>query len=234
MNEQVIQINVPEDADNIVVFVHGFGVRYDSRGMFLDIKNSLPSSWGSVLFDFNKVEGQNVYITNLDDQVTKLLSIVDDVEKNYPSATIHIIAHSQGCIVTALSNTITNGSVIMLAPPETMGKRIKDFFMQQPGVTSTDSELIIPRKDGTTTYLPHGYFSQHKLAAAEQQILNYSYNQKIKLLQTTEDEVLGKTEYSKLKESKNVTLKELDSDHNFSGDSRTALLKYIKRSLRYE
>lgn len=40
--EQVLKTSIPKSASDIVIFIHGFGVRWDSRGMFTDIKSALP------------------------------------------------------------------------------------------------------------------------------------------------------------------------------------------------
>ena len=228
MSQQTTKTTIPVDANNVVLFVHGFGVRYDSRGMFTDIKDSLPKDWGSVLFDFNLVENDNLTIQPISFQVNLLQSIHRTTVKKYPFANIHIIAHSQGCVITALSEIHINGDVILLAPPESMGQKSEDYFKNQPAVKINSQYFIVPRKDGTTTYIPLHYFKNNDLENAEQKILEDSKSQKLHVLQTTEDEVLDATEYAKLYSSPTIRIAQLNSDHNFTGDSRSKLISYIK------
>ena len=66
MSQQVTDIQISPDDTDVVVFVHGFGVRYDSRRMFTEIREHLPARYGSVLFDFYTVEGDDVFITSIE------------------------------------------------------------------------------------------------------------------------------------------------------------------------
>lgn len=229
--EQVLKIDTPKNTSDIVIFVHGFGVRWDSRGMFTDIKDSLPSTWGSVLFDFYKADGNDVYITNVEEQVSKLRETIDKVKKEYPDALVHIIAHSMGCVIASLASTEINGKVVFLAPPESFGSRIEEYFKSQPGAQTTASELVVPRKDNTTSHIPIDFFAKLRDLDPEQTLLDYSKLQKINLTQTTDDEVLGRTNYKKLQNNSAITIKIMPSDHNFTDNHRSELLNYISHIL---
>lgn len=231
MSQQVAEYNIPKNTGNIIIFVHGFGVRYDSRGMFTEIKDSLPENWGSVLFDFNIVERKNVIVPTLPEQVSRLKNIYRNVNNQYPSAAVHIIAHSQGCVITALSAINNIGTSILLAPPETMGEKIERYFKSQPGVTTMNSQLIVPRKDGSTTFIPVDYFRNHDLEHAEDNIVQYGNLRPLNVVQTTEDEVLGNTQYAKLSTNPSIHITTMASDHNFTGESRATLLSYINEVL---
>lgn len=117
MSDRVTQYDVPDGANDIVIFVHGFGVRYDSRGMFETIAQRLPKNWGFVLFDFYDIHGHDVHITSVSDQIKRLGKIHADIISRYPETRIHIIAHSKGCIIASLSKIKVGGMVIFLAPP---------------------------------------------------------------------------------------------------------------------
>lgn len=228
MSEQVTQINISKDTKNIVIFVHGFGVRYDSRGMFTDIKNSLLKEWGSVLFDLNTVEEKTVTIQSIDSQIAHLRTIHKSIIEKYPLAAVHIIAHSQGCVITAFSGVQTNGRVVLLAPPESMGIKTEEYFKNQPAVKVTQKYFIVPRKDGSTTQIPLNYFRSDGLQNAEENIVKYSETQNLYVLQATEDEVLGATEYAKLRASRSIKVAQIGSDHNFTGENRLKLINYTK------
>jgi len=227
MRDQVTRINIPDAATDVVLFVHGFGVRWDSRDMFTDIRDSLPKSWGTALFDLYETEDDDVYITTVDHQVKRLRDIQRLVQKQLPDATIHLIAHSKGCIIASKALLDVAGQIILLAPPETIGRQLEDYLMQYPGAKRTDTELIIPRKDGTITHIPLDFFTQTAQLDPQTLIAEYAKIHPIQLIQTTRDEVIGETAYKKIENCNGVTITQMSSDHNFTGEHRTQLLATI-------
>lgn len=231
MNQQVTDIQISPTDTDVVVFVHGFGVRYDSRGMFSEIRKQLPTNFGSVLFDFYIIEGNDVFITSIDSQIARLRSVLQEVATKYSKVKVHIVAHSKGCIITSLVQPVVEGNIILLAPPESFGTKLEQYFKRYPNAVITDEEVAIPRRDGTTTHIPNNYFIQTQTIDALGVILSYSKQQTINLLQATKDEVLGETNYKLLLESPDVVIKSLPSDHNFTGINRGNLIDYILDTL---
>lgn len=231
MSQKITQFDIPTGVKDIVLFVHGFGVRWDSRGMFTDIKESLPKDFGSVLFDFYDIEDKDVFITSIEDQIKRLRQVIGGIKQQSTDAKLHIIAHSKGCIITALAKPEVNGEVIMLAPPESFGTTMEKYFSRYPGAKKTASELIIPRKDGTITHIPLDFFPQTQAVDAEKATLEYSEIKPFHILQTTEDEVIGKTNYRNLQASSNIDITPLAADHNFTDKTREKLIDYIKEIL---
>ncbi len=230
MNQQITQINVTTGATNIVVFVHGFGVRWDSRGMFTDIKDSLSKKWGSVLFDLYSVSGDDITITTVTKQVKRLKSVVASVQSEHPNATIHIVAHSMGCIVASLVRHQVEGRVVLLAPPDTFGGRaLEMYFTHYPGATKGTSELLVPRKNGTTTHIPYTFFNEMAELEPIDAIATYSHVQTINLVQTTKDEVIGTTNFKAL--GSTVKISQIAADHNFTGDNRQKLIDLVTEIL---
>jgi hypothetical protein len=207
------------------------GVRFDSRGMFTDIRNSLPKTWGSVLFDFYEAQENNVHITSVAEQVTRLKNVVHRIRNQYNTTTIHLVAHSKGCIVTALAKPDISGEVVLLSPPENFGTKLEKYFARYPGAKRTETELIIPRKDGTITHIPLSFFEETSRINAELAMFDYSKQHPIKILQTTQDEVLGKTEYRDLQNDENIEITQMPSDHNFTNQYRKELIKYLSEIL---
>ncbi len=232
MSDNVLQKNIPLDAEDIVVFVHGFGVRWDSRGMFKDIQESLPENWGSVLFDLYDVKGKNVYVASVDEQARHLRQVLSEVSASYPMATIHIIAHSKGCIITSLGNPDTQGNIILLSPPEKFGTDMQTYFERYPGAEKKDTEIVVPRKDGTVTHIPNTYFSEASKINAQELLLQLSKKCKFVIIQTTDDEVIGDTTYDRLLNNDRINIVALKSDHNFTGEHRKELIDTIKELLK--
>lgn len=229
---RVIKKSKLKTSKDIVVFVHGFGVRYDSRGMFTDLEENLPKDWGYVLFDLYEVSGNAVYVTQISDQIKKLNKVIDDVKDEFKSAKIHVIAHSKGCVVTALAMPKVEGKIVLLAPPETFGKNLQDYFEKYPGAKKTNDCLIIPRKDGTITHISDKYFQESMQIQPDEEILKLSNQRKVIIFQTTEDEVIGLTSYSKLQGNSNIKIIPIKSDHNFTGDNRRRLINQLKELLK--
>lgn len=229
---RVVKKFIPKKANNIVVFVHGFGVRWDSRGMFTEIKDSLPKDWGYVLFDFYDISGEDVFIISISQQLKLLNEILNEVSSENKTARVHIIAHSKGCVITALAMPNIDGKVILLAPPETFGKNLQDYFEKYPGAKKTKSSLLIPRKDGTITHIPNKYFLESAQIQPEVEILKLSKHKKMIIFQTTEDEVIGRTLYTKLQGNPNIEIIPIISDHNFTGDNRKRLINQLKELLK--
>ncbi|MBP9738805.1 alpha/beta fold hydrolase [Candidatus Saccharibacteria bacterium] len=230
MNQQITQINVTADTTNIVVFIHGFGVRYDSRGMFTDIKESLPEGWGSALFDLYTVSEDDITITTVTEQVKRVASVVAAIQSEYPNTIIHIVAHSMGCIVASLANLKIEGHVVLLAPPDTFGGRaLEMYFTHYPGATKGTSELLVPRKNGTTTHIPYTFFNEMAELEPIDTIATYSSTLLIDLIQTTKDEVIGTTNFKTL--GSNVHISQIAADHNFTGENRNKLIDLLAKIL---
>ncbi len=231
MSQQTIQFDIPDSTTDIVVFVHGFGVRWDSRGMFTDIQASLPKRWGSVLFDFYKIEGHDAYITPIQEQIEHLQAVLYEASQRCPDAKIHVIAHSMGCIIAALTEPEISGKVIFLAPPESFGTRMEKYFKKYPGAMLAKDELSIPRKDGTTTHVPLNFFEQTAAIDAEGAMYAYGKQRSIYLVQTTEDEVISETQYEKLQTCENIHIQKIAADHNFTKNHRREIIALLHNIL---
>ncbi len=231
MVEQVTQIDIPDGAKDIVIFVHGFGVRYDSRGMFTDIKAGLPSGIGTVLIDLNRFSEDNVYLSSIHDQSVHLLKIFEKVRAKYPKMKVHIVAHSMGCIVASIAKLKADGKVILLTHPETFGgDHLESYFRDYRGAVQEGETLIVPRRDGSISHIPVLFFKELAEINPINEILEYAKSSDIHILQTTKDEVIGSTDYRKL--SAVADISEIASDHNFTGNNRAILIRKISSILQ--
>lgn len=231
MAKQVTQINVAEVNTDIVIFVHGFGVRFDSRGMFTDIKDSLPIKFGTVLFDLNQFSENNVYLSSIQDQAVYLQEIYKTIITRYPKKRVHIIAHSLGCVVASIAKLSINGEVIFLTPPETFGKdHLEAYFRNYKGAVQKGETLIVPRKDGSISHIPVSFFKELSEIDPIDAMLIYAKSKKVHIIQTTKDELIGSTDYSRL--SNFVNILKVPSDHNFTGKNRKVLIQIISTILK--
>lgn len=226
MANQVTEINVEDDNTDIVIFVHGFGVRYDSRGMFTDIKDSLPIKFGTVLFDFNSVSGKEVFLSSIKQQVKILQDIIGKTSANFPDKKISIVAHSMGCIITSLAMPRISGKVVFLAPPDNFGDdRLESYFRQYEGASEQDGVLVVPRKDGSISHIPIKFFKELTTIKPLEAMVQFANKRQLSIFQTTRDEVIGETKYGELLNIAKIT--EINADHNFTGKERKILIKKI-------
>lgn len=231
---QELKLNVPESATNILVFVHGFGVRWDSRGMFTDIEQSLPKSWGKVLFDLYKIDSKDVFVTSINEQVQRLSEVLGQLKFNYPDLKVHLLAHSQGCMITALLKPKISGKVILLAPPEKISQNPKpqsESIFKNRKIKKIKDGLEVTRRNGSKLFIPKLFTEQTLGTDLQKLILVYSKIQFINILSASQDESLGAVRFSILRSSKNIELTTIGGDHNFTSQSRAELIKYVNRIL---
>jgi hypothetical protein len=231
---QELKLNVPESATNILVFVHGFGVRWDSRGMFTDIEQSLPKSWGKVLFDLYKIDSKDVFVTSINEQVQRLSEVLGQLKFNYPDLKVHLLAHSQGCMITALLKPKISGKVILLAPPEKISQNPKpqsESIFKDRKIKKIKDGLEVTRRNGSKLFIPKLFTEQTLGTDLQRLIIEYSKIQFINILSASQDESLGAVRFSMLRSSKNIELTTIDGDHNFTARSRAELIKYVSQIL---
>ncbi len=215
-----------ELAPHMVVFSHGFGVERTARGMFSDIVQALPEGYGYVLFDYYEVTDTTVNISTFEDQQRMLLSIIAWLSEQAAVTDISLVAHSMGCVVAALAQPPEIKHAVMLAPPLQINERTRDYFTQKFGAQQRDGLWTIPRGDGTTTVIPSAVFDELSGLEAAALLLDYAAVQPFALVLPAHDEVLGETDYNDLALDEHITAQTIDdSDHNFTGDSRTAMIQ---------
>jgi pimeloyl-ACP methyl ester carboxylesterase len=216
-----------ELAPHMVVFSHGFGVERTSRGMFSEIVKALPEDYGYVLFDYYDSDGKTINISTFEDQQRLLLSIIAWLSEQASITDISLVAHSAGCIVAAMAQAPEIKKAVMLAPPLQISG-LSDYFMQKFGVEQKDGLWIIPRGDGTTSVIPQAMFDEIETIDAKERLLDYATVQPYALILPSHDEVLGETDYNDLALDDNISAQTIDdADHNFTGDSRLAMIEAV-------
>lgn len=224
------KISIPKGCANIVIFVHGFGVRWDSRGMFTDIVESLPDGWGSVLCDLYDIDGDSVHILSISEQAKRAQDIYKEISESRPEATIHLLAHSMGCIVAIEANLNINGRIVLLAPPSTFGgNALEDYFTQYPGAEKQADKLVVPRKDGTISHIPYTFFKQMAQTDPIETVYAFAKQHQLVVIAAEDDELVDITEYASFREDAKII--SLPGDHNFTGENRRELIACIQKEL---
>lgn len=223
-----------ELAPRMVVFSHGFGVQRDGRGMFTEIARNLPEGFGYVLFDYYEVDEQHhtVRITDFAEQTDRLEKVLSWTSEQPEVKSVSLIAHSMGCIVTALACPQNLDKIILLAPPTSVGERTRKHFTTKKGAEKHDNMWVVPRSDGTISIIPESLFDQYETVDAQKALLVLAEEHPYKLIVAGADDVVTDADYTKLATHPSVQYLELpDANHDFEGKSRSLLLNEINSAL---
>ncbi len=208
-----------------ILCAHGFGVRKDDRGLFTDLAACMPDRRIHML-DMNDVDDQtgNLRTPPLEEQARRLSVHAQKLDQKYI-----VVAHSMGCLVTCLSTLPGMTRAIFLAPPSKVDieKTVKSFSERPGSVINMDGESILARRDGTQTIVLASFWKSKTGPKNDPAILLHNFmHAPVDLIQASEDEVLGQTDFLNL--PSHFTLHTLSGDHNFSGPDRRPLLDYIQ------
>lgn len=209
-----------------IVCSHGFGVKADARGMFTDIAAAFPG-YDFKMFDYNQfLENGYVVVAPLADQAKKLQAVLDE-----QSDDVVLLAHSQGCIVAGLVDLTKVSEVILLAPPVEMSmQHVIGKMMKRPGsLINLDGVSKFPRSDGLTTHLPKEYIQGLNNVPHPLDLYQTIANSRpTTIIRAANDHVLGLTNVDTITGD---SLIDLDADHDFTGESRIALINTLKSIL---
>lgn len=220
-----------------VLFVHGFGVKRDSRGMFTEIADFLsatPTFKDSkmVLINLNEVEEfSNDILTNSFSKQAEILEAAYEREHEDSETEIDIIAHSQGCVVTAIAELPRLRKVIMLAPPTNNDvQKTISFFQERPETEiNMEATSYIKRADGSTTTVPKEYWEDRKGMVYADEYKKLSNRNDITMVFANQDQLVDTQyidEYRKL-----AKVVQIDGNHNFDAPNREGLLRTLHELL---
>lgn len=214
-----------------IIFSHGFGVEKDARGLFSAIAAALPNA-NPILFDYNIPDRKENTLTvrPLREQATLLLTEIAQSKERFPDTPIDIIAHSLGCIVTALAAPKQIHRTLFLAPPLEIKSASLDRFADRPGsVINLEGLSRLARRDGSFTLVPAEFWRERSAIDPITLFNTFADQTELTILQAEQDEVVGAGDLSRISEK--VQLIALPGDHDFRGDSRQELIEEIKKIL---
>jgi len=221
-----------EQKKHIVIFSHGFGTRKDDRGLLSDIANSF-SETQSMLFDYNGVDetGKILTIPLLSVQAETLMELINKVRTENPDAIIDIVAHSQGCVVVALTKPTGIRKVIFITPSlDNSTERLLNLFKNRPG---TEINLLgvskLMRKDGTISIVPTEFWQEREKTIPIPIYNEFFSKTELIIINAKQDDIHDSSKTEGINEK--IKIIELDGDHQFSGESRKSLINIIKNEL---
>lgn len=222
------------NSDKVVVFSHGFGVTRDARGMFTELTSMIEDGYSVVLFDYSDIgKDGNTTTFPFSEQVKKLKAVMEFVKEKIDPKETNIVAHSQGCIIVGLASPDNIEKIILVAGPTSApGENIKNYFLQRPGTEINEEGVSkIERSDGTTTFIRPEYWKEAYNVNPAELFLNLAKNSKIYFVRARQDQVVTGEDYSMIEKS-NITLVELDGNHDFEGKDRKPWLSKMVELLK--
>lgn len=194
----------------------------DARGMFTDIANALNEHGSKcVLIDLNiKDEDGNILLSPFSKQVQILTNAYEDNKGNET----YIIAHSQGCVVTALANLPNIKKTIFLAPPtDNNAEKTISYFKKNPLTNiDLDGTSRLARRDGTFTLVPKEYWDEREQLDIARTYKTYTDRHKTVVVKATQDEVISNDEFFNI--FKGIDTVEVEADHDFTKNAREDLV----------
>ncbi len=213
----------------VVVYAHGFGVRADARGMFTAISAGLPD-YAHELVELNDIDEQGaITVTALDIQAKRLSAAIVRAHEQY-QLPVTVIAHSQGCVVTALTHSPHVQRAILLAPPYTISAARIQKRYAAIGISIDEYAMnFIPRRDGTTTRILPEYFTSIRGVEPVQLYNVLAAQTPTTIIIAKDDDVIDNSEITNYQLTPEVI--EIPGDHDFTKEYREGLVKQIQEML---
>jgi len=201
-----------------VLCSHGFGVKADSKGMFTAIAAAFPAI-DFRMFDLNdeRPDG-DTYVRPLDGMAAELQDRIDIADGE-----IILLCHSLGCVVAGLVDTARVSKIVLLAPPDKIDheRYIARLRSRKGSEIDLSGMSVLPRTDGSTTYLPKEFFASVANADLMELYRKIAADKPTVIIRALQDEMIGLT---KIDTIKNARIVDLDTDHNFTGEGRQKLI----------
>jgi hypothetical protein len=222
-----VELNGSPTADTAVVLVHGFGATRDSRGMFPEIEQSLPSDLLFVRGDFSDVLPNSTEAVPLHNQAERLKVITDYTNEKFNPGHYLFIGHSQGAITVALAHP-ANSKILLLAPP--VDDAFNNFIVtpgwSRPGsVLNLDGESTLQRSDGSVTKVSPEFWQDFMGVNAAALYSQLNQDNDVTIIFAGADQVLGTQEAPG--NLANATIE--SADHDFRGTARKTLLALVRQ-----
>lgn len=215
----------------VVIFSHGFGVKRDSRGMFTEIGSLLKNDFLVVRFDYSKIdESDNATIVYPFSIQAKMLErVIEYIRTEFPLLRLNIIAHSMGCLIVGLLlPDHVNKIILMVPPPTSQHKGMKEYFLKRPETEFNEDKISkIKRSDGSWTFVGPEFWSEIKKTRPAQLFKALAEKSNVYFIRAKQDEIITGESYKVIKNIKRMEYMELKGNHNFEGKAREPLLQKI-------
>lgn len=218
-------------ANQLIVYLHGFAVNWTSKKMFTDVATALAEAGQtSVLFDISDYDQQgNASYLSLSAQRARVAAVAADLRRRNPQAKISLIAHSLGCILTtSLGQDLLLGfeKILLLAPAGNRpGPRIEAEIRARPDASRNGNQTSFIRKNGVSNTFSQAYIKELDIDVIALYKKHWPLMPNLRVILAAGDQYPAQLRQL-LDLHRAETL--ADSDHNFTGVSRTLLSDRVK------
>lgn len=214
-----------------IIFIHGFGVTKNARGLFTDIAKAFEEKGiECILTDLNVVdESGNITLNTISKQVEIIQKVF---QENYREGdTLDLICHSQGCVVGAIADLPHIRKVILMTPPTNNDvQKTLEFFKSRPDtVINLEGDSYMTRADGTRTIAHKEYWQDRQGMNYLDEYKNLAQHNNVTTIIANQDEVVDNSAAEEL--AKTTNLIHLNGDHNLTGESRKGLISILQKTL---
>ncbi len=217
-----VEFNGLSQAKTAVILVHGFGVKRDSRGIFVDIESSLSDRFLVVRGDFSHVSEKKSKAIPFSAQVDRLRVITELVQTQYKITNFVYIGHSQGCIVIGKALPI-NSQILLLAPPVTspFAEFIKTKGWKNSGSCLDLHGLSRLVRSDLTIEVESDFWQEFENINAISLYRELAKHNSVNVIFAGMDQVLGEQEI----DIPSIIIP--NADHDFKSPCRSELLKHL-------
>lgn len=227
-----VNVNGNEKSGKMIILVHGFGVKSDSRGLFTEIEDALKNDFLVIRPDFADMQGDFIKVIPISEQVKRFRCVMSHVKNRYKTAKLIFIGHSQGCIVTAKARP-KNSLIFLLAPPikEVFWNFVNsDGWKRKNSSLNMQGESRLTRSDGTLTLVNSDFWTDFKMIDATKEYLELGKSNNVYLVMAGEDHVLGKQVLPD--DMKGFSIDK--ANHDFKGKSRSDLINKLWEKIKID
>jgi hypothetical protein len=217
-NEQELHF-ADNGSNKVVIFSHGFGAKWDAKGMFVEIAESLGTNYDYVFFNYNRLDEKgNAYVEELSQQVEVFKNVLEFVNSgNYEE--VNIITHSFGAVVPLQVSTKDINKLIILAPPNEVDKKKQRDMLKDRAEINHEGYSSFPRSDGTKTFVHYTFYDSLENIKA-QKLFNSTNAAETYIIQALEDEIVSNYELNAVELKRGITMTKIHGDHNFTKENR--------------
>ncbi len=237
--DTVIQGN--ENAENLIIFVHGFGTdKGEGTHLFAEIADSLEDSYLLLRFDQSGCgkSGGPEQDYSIHKSAKDLESVVEYARRLYPVKSINILAHSMGTVITTIFNPNSINKIIFTGITnlelQNIADRLEQRILSKGGIVDKSGITTYPRTSGKVQKLGPQFWSELSEYNIKEDLTTLANKSKVTIFKPLNDQIVGNgEEFDEYKHIPNINYVELSGDHNFSNkDDRINLINNIKEHLR--
>ena len=210
----------------------GLGWGVDSRGMFTELVAVLSPDYLCVQFEYTRLHNQETWVDSYHQMPKTIDKVIEYVNEQYNPLSLHVVAHSMGCILAATQSTQFHKQIYLAPANEPMADKLMRYFSKNPHTVIDEDETVhAGRSDGTITHISPQFFSQlQPIIPLDQYAMT---NGDILVVEAADDEVVEN--HSEVwGVLGNVRSLSIPGDHNFKPPHRELLIKTVVDYLRHE